>query len=110
MNRGGVSASRAHQRRGGLHARLVELERFHEAAIAAARGPSTQEVAAAARARVREILAERGVEQQATESLFDALARALGIGGSELRAYLRQRAYGACQGGETPRKFKLFNN
>jgi len=79
------STMMAQKRRGRWDARLDELERFYEAAIAATHGPTEEEVAADARAAVLEILAERGVVQQESESMFEALARALGLSSAELR-------------------------
>jgi len=92
--RGHPNVRRAPPRRRNLDARLFELERFYEASLAAAQGPSREETAAEVRERVRAIIASRGVVQQESESLFDALARALGVESRELRAYFMQRAMG----------------
>ena len=92
LNRG--SAGRGRRRRGSLDARLFELERFYEVAIAAAHGPTAAERSAENLAKVREIIASRGIVQQDSESLFDALARALQVSSRELRAYFVQRAAG----------------
>ena len=91
----GASASWTRQRSRRLDARLGELERFYEAAIAASRGPTEEEIAADARAKVLEILAERGVVQQESESMFNALARALGLSSAELRDELEHYAMSA---------------
>ena len=80
--------------RRSLPGRLENLERFYEAAIAARQQPNRQERADAAIVKVREIIASRGVVQQQSESLFDALARALGMTSRDLRAYLKRRAFG----------------
>ncbi len=87
-------ARRARPRRRNVDARLFELERFYETALAAAQGPSPEERSAEALAEVRAIIASRGVVQQESESLFDALARALGASSRELRAYFMERAMG----------------
>src|SRR5579863_3404994 len=84
----------AHRRpRRNLNLRLDDLESFYAAAIAAAHGPSDKERADAAIAKVREIIASRGVVQGPNESLMETLARALGVSTQELRAYLLERSF-----------------
>jgi phytoene/squalene synthetase len=90
----GRSSTRARRRRGNVDARLFELERFYEGVLAATQGPSAEESSAETLAEVRQIIASRGVEQQPSESLFDAFARALGVSSMELRAELAQFASG----------------
>jgi hypothetical protein len=93
--RGYASARRTRPRKGNVDARLFELERLYEAALAAKRGPSEEDRSAENIAAVRQILESRGVVQEESESLFDALARALEVSSRELRAYFMERAMGA---------------
>ncbi len=95
LTRGCANARRARPRKGNVDLRLFELERFYEAALEARRGPSEKEQSAENIAAVRRILESRGVVQQDSESLFDALARALEVSSQDLRTYFMQRAMGA---------------
>lgn len=78
-------------RRGRIEARLADLERAYERALAATSGPSREAIAAEARDKIREIIAQRGVEQRPNESLMEAFARALGVTGPELREHIARR-------------------
>jgi hypothetical protein len=88
------NARRTRPRKGNVDLRLFELERFYEAALAAKGRPSEKEQSAENIAAVRRILESRGVVQQDSESLFDALARALEVSSRDLRTYFMQRAMG----------------
>ena len=77
-----------------MDARLFELERIYGAALAQAQALTDEEAAADLRDQIRAIIASRGIEQDRSESLFDAFARALGISSMELKAELAQFASG----------------
>ena len=94
LTRGYASGRRTRPRKGNVALRLFELERFYEAALAAQRGPSEEEQSAENIAAVRRVLESRGVVQEQSESLFDALARALEVSSRDLRAHFMQRAMG----------------
>jgi hypothetical protein len=95
LTRGYANARSTRPRKGNVDLRLFELERFYEAALAAKHRQSEQERSAENIAAVRRILESRGVVQQDSESLFDALARALEVSSRDLRTYFMQRAMGA---------------
>jgi hypothetical protein len=79
-------------RRRNLGLRIADLETFYGTALEGLRGPSEAERSAKRIAEIRAILAERGVQQQAHESLFEALARALEVHPRVLRAYIEERS------------------
>ena len=71
-----------------LYHRLKKLE-VESARICSLRGWREQEAdLEKARSRVRLFLRIRGVEQNATESMMDAFARAVGVGNRELRSQM----------------------
>ena len=78
--------------RRSLHARIAELEEIHQRAIRA-RDCSSAEGGSAIE-KVRQYLNDRGIEQEKTESLAGAFARALGIDARELKARLQAAASG----------------
>ena len=81
-------SNRVNQMRPRLYHRLKKLE-VESARIPSLRGWREQEAdLEKARSRVRLFLRIRGVEQNATESMMDAFARALGVGNRELRTQL----------------------
>jgi hypothetical protein len=92
LTRGYAGARRTRARTGNVSLRLFELERFYGAAIAEAQALADEEAAADLRDMIRAYLVVHGVEQQRSESLFDAFARALEMSSMELRVELAQRA------------------
>jgi hypothetical protein len=92
MTRGYTGAKRTRARKGNVDARPFELERCYEVALAAKRSRSEEQTAAETREMIRAVIASRGVEQQPSERLSDAFARALGLSSMELRAELAQFA------------------
>ena len=69
--------------------RLDDLERFYQAAMEAARGPTAEDRPEEA------IAASRGVVQEDNESLMAAPARTLGIATHELQSELWEQPAGA---------------
>ena len=86
------SSNAAYRRRGNVQARLAHLERFYAAVSQSVLGGSHESVAAEAREKIRENLKLCGVQQQPSESLAEATARALGISVRELKIRLEQGA------------------
>ena len=81
-------SNRVNQMRPRLYHRLKKLE-VESARIRGLRGWREQEAdLEKARSRVRLFLRIRGVEQNETESMMDAFARALGVGNRELRSQM----------------------
>jgi|HubBroStandDraft_1064217.scaffolds.fasta_scaffold401749_1 hypothetical protein len=78
LTRGYGSARRTRQRKGNVEARLFELERIYGAAIAEAQARAGEDASAETRELIRAVIANRGVEQQPSESLSDAFARCSG--------------------------------
>jgi|HubBroStandDraft_5_1064220.scaffolds.fasta_scaffold907195_2 hypothetical protein len=95
LMQGYARARRTRPRKGNVDLRLFELERLYEATIAKAQALADEETAADMRDMIRAYLVVCGVEQQRSESLFDAFARALEMSSMELRAHFMQRAMGA---------------
>ena len=93
----GLRPARA-RRKGNFEAHLIDLEQYYAAVLAAGRRPSEAERSERLMAKVRAFLASKGVAQQASESLMDALARAVGMTSHDLREYLKQRALGVVHG------------
>jgi|SRR5580658_4131799 hypothetical protein len=90
--RGYAGATRARPRKGNIDARLFALERIYRAATTAAQSLSVEQAAARTWEVIRAVIASRGIEQQPSESLSDAFARALGLSSMALRAELAQFA------------------
>ncbi|HEY6341714.1 MAG TPA: hypothetical protein VIY49_09495 [Bryobacteraceae bacterium] len=67
------------------------MERAYERALYAVSEASRKAVEEETHAKIREILAHRGVEPGPNESLMEAFARALGLTPWELRARLAQQ-------------------
>jgi hypothetical protein len=78
-----------------LYSRLAELERIQEQIRRAAKARSDQVNSETLIANFRLLLRAYGFEQSPTESLFQTLARALGIGTRELKDQLLNRTFNA---------------
>ena len=80
-------------KKGPIHARLAELERVHDEIVRAGEH-STEGAGGGGIQWAHNMLSISGVEQSETESLPEALARAVHISMKELRGRLQEGASG----------------
>jgi hypothetical protein len=81
--------------RRNLYARLAELESIHEQIRRAAKVRSDKANSETLLENFRLLLRAYGFEQSPTESFFETLARALGIGTRELKDQLQNGTFNA---------------